>query len=307
MKKLKYLVFLLCFVFTIGEIVGRYYGLHQYPLYVQSNDFEYIHAPNQDLSIYGNHFMTNEFSMRSAPIDAKKDTTVVLFIGDSVINGGNLMGHENLATTILEQKLSADLNKNIRVYNISGGSWGPDNAEMYIKKNGTFDADFIVLVVSSHDAYDNITHQPIVGIHPQFPKENYLLAWGKLIERGWQQVEKRLQLSQKSQKVKNADLGIGQAQIFNSGFQYFHDLSLELGIPLLVYLHPNKKELAEKKTGEFGDEIIAFCTKNKIHFIDELTTGLKKDGLRDYIHYSQIGHKHLANTLHPILFEQLKD
>lgn len=39
------------------------------------------------------------------------------------------------------------------------------------------------LLVSSHNAHDNITFEPVVGIHPSYPKENYKLAYRELLDR----------------------------------------------------------------------------------------------------------------------------
>lgn len=39
------------------------------------------------------------------------------------------------------------------------------------------------LLVSSHNAHDNMTFEPVVGIHPSYPKENYKLAYWELLER----------------------------------------------------------------------------------------------------------------------------
>jgi hypothetical protein len=212
--------------FLIGEGIGRFYGLCDVPLYIKSPTYEYIHAPNQSHIIYRNHFDTNAWSMRSKAIDPQKDTTIVVLIGDSVINGGNLTDQDSLASTLLENRLTAIARRNIRVLNISGGSWGPDNAAAYLKEQGLFDADAMVLVCSSHDAYDNMTFTEVVGQHPQFPERQVLLAWQKIGERGWQFITSHFRRSTKINMAPNPAIP------FNSGLVIYSKSLLSIRSPL---------------------------------------------------------------------------
>ena len=110
--------------FLVIELAGRLYGLCDYPLYVESPYYEYIHAPNQKLVIYGNNFSTNEWSMRSESFNKDRDTNVIIIIGDSVINGGNRIDQSRLATSLLEGYLESKFELPFKVLNISAGSWG---------------------------------------------------------------------------------------------------------------------------------------------------------------------------------------
>jgi lysophospholipase L1-like esterase len=158
------------FLISIGEIFARYYlGLGTPPLSISDPRIEYMFKPNQDVYRFGNHFITNEYGMRSESFTKKKssDELRIMVFGDSVINGGNLTDHTELATSILKEKLSKILDKNIVVGNISAGSWGPGNWLAYAKEYGFFDADIIILVISSHDYIDNPTFQPLdKNTHP---------------------------------------------------------------------------------------------------------------------------------------------
>jgi lysophospholipase L1-like esterase len=303
-KKLIKLIIALLVIFLSGEIVGRYYGLHDYPVYVASDEFEYVYAPNQNRKIYRNRLITNQYGMRSKPL-SEKDTSTILLIGDSVVNGGNLTDHDSLGTSLLENLLTGHFNRSIRVLNISAGSWGPDNGMAYVKEYGLFDADAIVLVVSSHDAHDNMSHEEIVGKHPQFLSKNYGLAWGKLIERGWQQLENRIFASKKQNKINNSNLGISDAKEFNEGYDYFRQTCVNRAIPLLVYLHPTIEELDKNEINKDGLKIIEFCKLNKIELINELESNIQNEDFRDGIHYSQRGQKHLSEVLFPRLINIL--
>jgi lysophospholipase L1-like esterase len=294
----------LCLVFLMGEAAGRYYGLHSAPLYVASKEYEYIHAPNQKRTIYGNSFQTNEFSMRSRTF-SRADTITVLMIGDSVINGGNLTDQDSLASTILEKALSTYFKLNIRVLNISSTTWGPDNGAAYVAKHGLFNADLICLVVSSHDAYDNMTHVPIVGISPDHPSKQNLLAWTSMLRKGLHQITSRLQPEEDPIVFKPTPPI--EAESFNTGFAYFSNLRDHSSLPLLVYLHSTQMEIAEGKLMYQGQQIVKFCERNHIPLIMELEKGITEGYYRDYIHFNQRGQKFLADCLYPVFRDKIAD
>jgi hypothetical protein len=112
--------------------------------------------------------------MRSDEINSKAVT--ILGLGDSVINGGVLTDQDELATMILSKELTGALNRPVQVLNVSAGSWGPDNCNAYLDERGTFNMHVMLLVVSSHDAYDVMDFTPVVGINYSFPDKQYKLA-----------------------------------------------------------------------------------------------------------------------------------
>ncbi|MBW4662624.1 MAG: hypothetical protein KME01_00200 [Chroococcus sp. CMT-3BRIN-NPC107] len=158
------------FFIVIGEIFAKYFlGLGTPPLTVVHSTIEYMYKPNQDVYRFNNHFIVNQYGMRSVAFEPKKadDELRIMGFGDSVINGGNLTDHSKLATSLLKDKLIKIAGKNAIVENISAGSWGPGNWLAYAQEYGFFDADIIVLVISSHDYADNPTFQPLnKNTHP---------------------------------------------------------------------------------------------------------------------------------------------
>ncbi|MEF2554099.1 hypothetical protein VQ042_22645 [Aurantimonas sp. A2-1-M11] len=137
-------------------------GLGTPPLSVAHPTIEYMFAPNQDVDRFGNRVLINEYGMRSEPLPAVKPDGEfrILVVGDSVPNGGNLTDHSELATNILSTG-------GVRVLNASAGSWGPQNMAAYIDEFGLFDADMLVVVLSSHDAGDVPTFAPLdPATHP---------------------------------------------------------------------------------------------------------------------------------------------
>ena len=152
-----------------GEIFARYYlGLGTPPLSITHPIIEYMFKPNQDVMRFGNHLIFNQYGMRTVPFDARKadnDEFRIMVFGDSVLNGGNQTDHAALATTLIQERLKE--RQKVVVGNISAGSWGPGNWLAYANEYGFFDADIVVLVISSHDYADNPTFEVLnENTHP---------------------------------------------------------------------------------------------------------------------------------------------
>ena len=161
----------ICALLLAGEWFARsVLGLGDPPLSITHPRIEYLYAPNQDVRRFGKRFLVNDYSMRSAPLAARKgaDERRVLVFGDSVVNGGNLTNHQDLATTRLAHDLRPFAGGNkVVVGNVSAGSWGPGNWLAYSQAYGFFEADVVVLVASSHDVTDNPTFAPLdPNTHP---------------------------------------------------------------------------------------------------------------------------------------------
>lgn len=287
---------------SVGELVGRYIGLTSYPVYIESSKFEYILKPNQNTLIYRNRVFTNEYSMRSKPL-TPTDTSVVLLIGDSIIHGGNLTDQDSLATTILENNVTHTLHRNIRILNISAKSWGPDNGVAYLKEYGLFNADMIVLVVSSHDAFDNMTFRKTVGTSPDHPAKNTLLAWQMFVKKGLPRIPFLQNLFHETQpSFRDTVLN---SNVFNTGFRDFQEISKKNNIPLIIYLHSSTSEIDSHKLVGGGLKIIDFCHQNQIPII----IGLGKEKPQFYedgLHFNNQGQKFLANTLFPFILERIE-
>lgn len=147
----------------VGEAVARYgLGLGTPPLSVAHPRIDYMFAPNQDVDRFSNRQLYNAYGMRSTPISSWGDDRRVLVFGDSVLNGGNLTDHAELATTIASQIVPDAV-----FGNISAGSWGPDNILGWMETFGLLDADTVILVLSSHDLGDAPQFAPLnPATHP---------------------------------------------------------------------------------------------------------------------------------------------
>lgn len=276
------------------ELFLRFYlGFCDTVLIREDPDYEYIAAPSQNRFRFRNHIMYNKESMRSSEID---NTAVkVLVFGDSVINGGTLTDQDSLATSILTDTLSRYYRHKVQFLNISAGSWGPDNGYAYLQKHGDFGAKQIILFVSSHDAYDNMNFEKIVGVNESFPDKQSPFALYELVQR---YLLPRLGLVRTEGSTDK--LGISkkkEGSEFNTGFASFAAYSRTHNIPLVIYLHAEVSELKSGQYNKQGQEIIRFAAEHQIPLIQDLQGGLQASDFRDNIHLNDQGQKIIASDI----------
>lgn len=291
---------LLCLV---GVEVGlRLYGLGEWITYEESQEYEYRITPNLRVSRFHHTITTNSLGMRATP-EPQKSKKKVLKIGDSVINGGSKVDDQEVATALLQKEINK-IRLDVDLFNISAGSWGPDNAYEYVKKEINFEYDAIVLVFSSHDFNDNMHHNSVVNWHPSWPGEQPICAiydlWYKLLKG-------------KLATIFNIDVKYDRHLIghdntmMNPGWENFFNLAADKKIPFVVYIHPNQGELNTGNWSEQGMKLIHWLEKNEVNYIDGLIKGYDQGSYIDNIHLNAIGHKSLAKNLSEKVIEICKN
>jgi hypothetical protein len=275
------------------------FGLGNTVLYRADAAFEYIAVPQQ-VKRFGNTIFYNQFSQRNRAISSK-DSVLVDFFGDSVLNGGAQTDNGSLATSLLSEYWTEKYRKSVLALNISAGSWGPDNCFAYLKKYGDFGAKQIVLVVSSHDAYDNMDFISVVGVHPSFPDKQPLCAISEFVTRYLPRYLPAFLKKEKTESDELKDLGINKKscenRTFNEGFEEFYEYCKAKNTDLTIYLHADKPEWKNGKYNEQGQEIIAFCNEKNIKLIKELDFSFPEKTYRDGIHLSKYGQLKMFETL----------
>lgn len=292
-KWLRYSLISSILLLLVGELFARYYlGLGSTPVYVESNEYEYIYAPNQDVKRFGNRIITNAYSMRSLPL-SKKDGKRILLIGDSVVNGGPHVDHEDLVSTLLENHLKK-LTNNLRVLNISAGSWGPDNAFAYVNKHGHFDAELIVLVFSSHDYNDNMHHRKVVGEHPMWPDSQPLTAIG---DGFFKYALPKIKSWFGYKENEYAYLEDFDDSAINSGWRDFVNYCETSDIDLIIYHHPETGEVKNGEWNKKGRKLQEMLVNMDVELLNGLRFETSVKGYRDKIHLNKVGHHRLYNAL----------
>lgn len=308
MKKISLFIYIFLFIIFCIEFILRFaFGFCDALLYRESDKYEYIAQPNQDRHRFGAHIYYNSYSQRNDEPDSTK--VRVLGLGDSVIFGGTWMDQDSLASTLFSEATGTQM------LNISAGSWGPDNCAAYLKENGTFGASAMILVCSSHDAFDVMTHVPVVGVVPTYPDRQYKLAWAELIDRYivprirmmfWRT---KVKLDPDQQVVKNIEFKNTVRQksaLFDKGFDQLLEIAREKNIPMAIYLHAENDEIKAGRYNEMGQKIIEWAAEHDVCLIEGLKAGETEDMYHDKIHFNEAGQRFLATQMVRLYKECLK-
>lgn len=292
---LKQVLFLLTGICVATEFLLRFvFGFCDTVLYQSSPAYEYIAQPNQHRYRFFSHIDYNSYSQRSAEPDSTKK--IVLGLGDSVLFGGTMLTQDSIATTLFSNDTG------MQMLNISAGSWGPDNCAAYLHEKGTFGAVAMVLVCSSHDAFDVMSHVPVVGVYPNYPDRQYKLAIWEVIDR-YLMPRVRAMFFQPhlvdpdAQVVANANSVALKSTRFDPGFDQLLEIAKENDIPFVIYLHPETGEVVSRQYKEGGRLIIAWARAHGVRLVSGLDEGVTVDMFRDVIHLNAKGQRNLANSL----------
>lgn len=275
-------------------------GFGEVVKYEQSTTYDYGLQSNQDIRRFGNHFYVNSSGMRSDEVS--KSSITILKFGDSVLNGGLRTDQSQLASTLLEENIRKN-SVDARVYNVSAGSWGPDNAFAWMEQHGDFGADVIVLVFSSHDWTDHRNCRNVVGNVPFYPKKDPLFAltdvfsWVSsryLKDANWDEIP----------LIPNCTPNKGEQ---NSGWHDFENYSKREGIKLLIYHHPTLEEFQNAQYDENGQKLNRWLRTSNIHWVSGLESSYTKDMYRDQIHLDSRGQLAIEKAIRPKILELISD
>lgn len=291
-----------------AELFARYYlGLGTPPLTVSHPRIEYMYKPDQDVYRFGNHFIINQYGMRTASSLAGKKADGefrVMVFGDSVLCGGNLTDHAVLATTILQARLNQQGDyKNVTVGNISAGSWGPGNWLAYANEFGFFEADSVVLIISSHDYNDNPTFQSLnENTHPT---ETPISALLEGITRYVPHYLPQLGMDDNSTTEADrfaAEVNEVEVQKGLDDLRRFLELAGDNSTNVLVLQHWEKAEIAIGSANPGNQRIKVICAQVGIspislepYFMRSIQAGVTP--YRDNIHPNEVGQRLIAEAI----------
>lgn len=286
-------------LFVVELVLRLVFGFCDALLYRSSDAYEYIAQPNQHRYRFFSHIDYNSYSQRCDEPDTAK--TVILGLGDSVIFGGTMIDQDSIATTLFTKKTG------MQMLNISAGSWGPDNCAAYLREKGTFGAKAMILVCSSHDAYDVMSHHPVVGVYPNYSDIQYKFATWELLDRYVIPRFKGLfaKATYKPDPDETVAKGSGsvakKSVMFNPGFDELKTISDTLNIPFVMYLHAETGELRQGCYNQMGQEILSWALSNGVPVMKGLESGEKEYMYRDVIHLNEKGQRHLASCMEKLV------
>jgi hypothetical protein len=315
-RKLIWVAGALLIVLAGLELFCRLYlGLGDPPLLRTDPEIEYMFIGPRTYHRFGNTVTYNTYSMRTHEFDARrKDATEirVMVCGDSVINGGSLTDQSQLVTTRLEEHLKAELHRPAVVMNISAGSWGPPNFYAYVKRYGFFEADVLVIVVSSHDYADSPTFDPLVGVNPDFPDKTPMFALSEAIMRYLPRYVPHWGAAGAGGGGAPETMGPSQGQIDQamSAMRSLIVMAQGKGIPVIVAQNLEQYEYGTPETEghrmlrEASDELRVDRIELGPMFEAEMKAG--RTVYRDSIHPNVLGHEIMEKAIYPEVLKALR-
>ena len=299
MRRICLLLCVIAALLLAGELVLRFgVGLGNPVLYERDPQIDYMLKPSASYSPFGNSYTVNSLGMRAREPSLEKGGCEirVLAVGDSVLNGGGLIGQADVATAIVEKALSTRLSRPVWVGNVSAGGWAPENQRAYLARFGWHDPDVIVFVFSTHDVTQRAAFLKDMG--QNFPLNAPVLALQEAVMRYLPRYLPMLSADPKpapegpdprsgtASEVVMADL-IRQA--------------VSTGKKVLVLHHRTLPELRAEVPQDLlddGEKLSEIALENGATYMDlgplERAGNLREDLYRDSIHYGSAGQRMLA-------------
>lgn len=277
-------------------------GIGEAPYSIDDPSTEYRFAPGATYHRMGHTIHFNAYSMRSEDFSKNKtqaNERRILFIGDSIINGGGQTDQSQLASELIGKRLREEMGVPVVVGNASAASWGPENELGYVRKFGLFDADVVVLVVSSHDATDKMPD--LSGIRTESaPYGGSRFALQEAVQRLW---------PRGSAPAERTTSPEDQAACVEA-FETLILLAQRIGAKVIVAQH---LEAAEKPGEELpGYAVLRDAAQRHGVTVVDLGPAFAEQRARgqtpyrDSIHPNAIGQKVIADVLYPALLDALK-
>ena len=308
-KTNKLLVFLALLLFcAVGsELFARFVIGAGNPVIIMDHPaIGYMVRPSQSGAQLHNTYYYNCYGMRSEEFaKSKSDSNElrVLVIGDSIIAGGVHTDQNELATTLLKERLEKSTGRPVVVANISCGGWAPQNQVEYIRNYGTFDADIAIWVLSSHDYDSYAPNVSYAGSPSSYPLSKPFCASTELLGKAGIIAPESVQ---STAKVLNPN----ECFELNKGcFKEMADIMRSKNIKLLLVQHLTMDELANgPETG--CSHIAEWADENNVARF-EFSSIIKQSSLavdsyyRDNIHINAAGQAIYADAMFKLVQDHL--
>jgi hypothetical protein len=291
---------LLTILALIEWVLRLCYGFGDPLLYIGDPEIGYLIAPNQAVTRNGNQIRINQFSMRSDAIDPVKpsDETRMLFIGDSVVNGGWWTPQEEIISEQVKRRLQRD-GAPITVLNASANSWSPRSELAYLKRFGTFDAGTVVLVINTDDLFATAPTSLVVGTQSNYPDRKPIAAIVEVLNRV---VLSKQTISPELEAVY-AETGDRVGKVLEA-IGEMHKIAQDHQASFLVIMTPLRREV-ETQPRDYErvarDRLTEFARSQKIYYTDLLPIfkahPQPKSLYHDHIHLNQQGNQQVSDQV----------
>lgn len=301
----------------ILEVGLRLFGFGNPLLYITDPEIGYLLAPCQRTRRMGNRIAINQYSMRSQNMTRSRPKTTlrVLLLGDSVANGAWWTDQDQTISAQIETQLKLMLDsgsiigsdfEHIEVLNASANSWGPRNQLAYLKQQGSFEAQMVVLLINTDDLFATAPTSVPVGRDRNYPAHKPLCAITEVCQRYLFKPP-----SIREMQVVNAEKGVSKAPPEEDRIGFNLEAIAQINIlantdhaqfllamtPLLREISPGSRDYevkARRRLTEFTqDQQIAY-----LDFLEEFKVLAAPEALyRDHIHLSPQGNLKVSEAI----------
>ena len=172
-------------LFAFAELGLRtVFGLGHPLRYAPDSACGYFTLPNQQTRRIRARTITNDLGMRSPGFSAAKPagTLRLLFLGDSITFGTILIDQDQIFVERIRNELTAKLGRPVEELNASANSWAIGNELGFLQSRGTFQSDYLILVLNTGDL-----NQPFATISQVQGEPNPLerTAVGEVLAKRW--------------------------------------------------------------------------------------------------------------------------
>jgi hypothetical protein len=280
-------------------------GLGRRLLYIPDPNIGYLLAPDQAFQRLGRRFVINQYSMRNQAIAVHRtpNTLRILLLGDSIANGGWWTDQQETISALIENALQIPQFKTVEVLNASANSWGPRNQQAYLERFGTFESQWLVLLLNSDDLFAIAPTSLGVGLDPHYPVSQPSSALGDLIQTLWpQRLRKPLEIPGLAQVLAEKGDRVG----YNlTAIEQIQKQCQQSQCQFLLALTPLKRQVDNSRFPDYEktarERLEHFTQTNKIIWIDflPLFQQTKQSGFlyRDTIHLSPKGNQWVSNVI----------
>ncbi|MEB3278159.1 MAG: SGNH/GDSL hydrolase family protein [Lyngbya sp.] len=284
-------------------------------IYQADEDIGYLLVPNQKTRRFGNRIEINEYSMRSSPIATVPDSTTlrILLLGDSIVNGGWWTDQSDLISEMLTQQLQQTLGKNtprprVEVLNVAANSWGPPNQLAYLRKFGTFEVAYLILIINTDDLFTKPPNPEVVGSDRNYPDHQPVLALLEVLNR-FRSPGQPPATSSQPQPQPDDPVGYNLKAI-----EEIRAIATQQEIPFLLAMTPLLREIGNPGPRDYEikarQRLTELTQSQQIPYIDFLTlfnsTPEPETLYRDHIHLSVKGNQFVTQKLTQTLQEQME-
>lgn len=264
----------------------------------------YFTLPNQQTRRLRARTMTDNLGMRSPGFSAAKPagTLRLLFLGDSITFGTILIDQDQIFVERVRRELTAKLGRPVEELNASANSWAIGNELGFLQSRGTFQSDYVILVLNTGDL-----NQPFATIL-QVQGEPTMLertAVGEVLAKRWP--------FQRGMPPAGAGTSVGDNPAAREenlrDLSTIADLSRAQGAKFLVVFVPFRRTVGGG-VDSTPTALLQWAAGEGVEFLD-LTPALaaheaKLVTQQDGVHLNAFGNGVVADALEPYLEKKIR-